>query len=221
MRIRHIILACAGTLSSLVLMTASAAAHVVVRPDQALTGSFQTFTVSVSNEKDQPATALKLELPSHLSHVSPTVKPGWTIDMDTNTDNSQTIYKSITWHDGAIPANFRDEFTFSAKLPDEPADLEWKAYQTYADGTVIAWDTAESKLPKDSEAKNIGPFSVTHVTSQTGAASTDKSPAADPAARHNAQLAIVISLVALGLSLAGLYLALNRQRGTSETRPEN
>src|SRR5687768_3143391 len=56
-----------------------ASAHVTVKPAEVLTASFQTFTVSVPNEKDEPAIEVRVLIPPGLQHVMPTVKPGWNI----------------------------------------------------------------------------------------------------------------------------------------------
>ena len=56
-----------------------ALAHVVVKPSEALTGAYQTFTTSVPNEKDIPTIGIRLVIPESVESVTPTVKPGWEI----------------------------------------------------------------------------------------------------------------------------------------------
>jgi hypothetical protein len=48
----------------------------------------------------------------------------------------------ISWTGGNIPAGQRDEFLFSAQAPASSTTIPWKAYQTYADGSVVAWDAS-------------------------------------------------------------------------------
>lgn len=152
---------------TLALGAASAvSAHVVVRPGDAKTGTYQTFTVSVPVERNSPTTEVKLEIPMGVTSVRPTEKPGWTIQMEKHTENDTTMVSAITWTGGEIGVDLRDEFTFSAKTPDEPTDLQWKAYQTYKDGTVVAWDQ-ESENSEDSEDATTGPFSVTKVAADS------------------------------------------------------
>lgn len=141
-----------------VIISTSALAHVTVKPTEAAPASYQTFTVSVPNEKAQPTTRLKLLIPSGVDNITPTQKPGWTIDTEKNTNDTVT---SITWSGNNIDEGLRDDFTFSAKLPVTPGAIEWKAYQTYADGTVVAWDQPESN--EGHSEKDKGPFSVTAV----------------------------------------------------------
>jgi uncharacterized protein YcnI len=145
------------------LLCATVSAHVAVRPAEALTASFQTFTVSVPNEKDTPVTSIKLLIPTGLDHVSPTVKPGWQIT---------AAEADITWSGGSIAAGLRDDFSFSAKLPARSGQLAWKAYQTYADGTTVAWDQTPKAIPTDDDSAANGPFSVTKIVNQTEADST-------------------------------------------------
>jgi uncharacterized protein YcnI len=67
--------------TGILLAVSPAFAHVVVRPAQVGVGAFQTFTVGVPNEKDKATVAVRLVLPEGLGHVSPNVKPGWTIEL--------------------------------------------------------------------------------------------------------------------------------------------
>ena len=146
--------------------TGAASAHVVVRPGDAKTGVYQTFTVSVPVEKKSPTVEVRLDIPMGVTSVRPTEKPGWTIQMDKHTENGETMVSAITWKGGEIGVDLRDEFTFSAKTPDEPTELQWKAYQTYKNGTVVSWDQ-QSESGDDNEDATTGPFSVTKVATDS------------------------------------------------------
>lgn len=152
---------------SLVLTVApKASAHVTVKPAEALTGAFQTFTVNVPNEKTIPTTSVKVIVPPGVEHVTPTNKAGWTIAIDKSGEGKAATVTAVTWSGGEITDGTRDEFTFSAKTPAEAGELQWKAYQTYSDGTVVAWDQAESQdSGHSSENPNQGPLSITKVSS--------------------------------------------------------
>jgi uncharacterized protein YcnI len=180
-------------------------AHVVVRPAEVTTASFQTFTVSVPNEKGQPNTALKVLIPQDLKHVTPTVKPGWTVAIEKDGEGENASIKSLTWKDGSIPAGFREDFTFSAQAPASASEIQWKAYQTYADGNTVAWDLAKDKQPTKTDGSpdfsKSGPFSVTAVTAK---------PTAENAATKKSQPSTRPTLLAgasLLLSLFAVYLA--------------
>lgn len=171
------------------LMPALALAHVVVTPAKASVGERQTFTVSVPNEQKSDVTQLKLQIPSGVQDVMPTVKPGWQI----NTTKSGDAIAVITWTGGSIPEGLRDDFTFSAQVPAQATQLQWKAFQTYADGTTVAWDQAPSGHHE--ESGNKGPYSVTDVTS-------DATSETKIAESRSGDFALIVAVVAIVLSFA-------------------
>ena len=181
--------------------TGVVSAHVVVRPGDAKTGAYQTFTMSVPVERKSPTVEVRLDIPMGVTSVRPTQKPGWTIQMDKHTENGETMVSAITWKGGEVGVDLRDEFTFSAKTPDEPTELQWKAYQTYEDGTVVSWDQ-ESENSEDGEDTTTGPFSVTKVAADSN---QDK---ALKEADHKASGAQQTANNALYAGIAGIVLAL-------------
>lgn len=164
-------LAVVGVLASVLFAATPVAtfAHVTVKPSEALTGTYQTFTTSVPNEKDTPTVAIRVVIPESVESVTPTVKPGWLIETKKYGDK----VTEITWTGGSIPAQMRDEFTFSAHLPSEAGDIHWKAYQTYQDGTVVSWDQTPSDKHGHGEDENKGPYSTTVVISEDGSGAAD------------------------------------------------
>jgi len=139
-------------------------AHVVVSPSKAGVGSWVPFNISVPNDKDLASTELKLVVPAGLEYVTPTLKQGWTVSVE---KDSQGQVTAIVWS-GTLPSEFRDDFTLSAHLPEEPVDLAWKAYQTYQGGEVVGWDVDPTDpSAKDQEAlekTGEGPFSATRCS---------------------------------------------------------
>ncbi len=172
-----------------------AAAHVVVKPSEALTSTYQTFTVSVPNEKTMANTELKLVIPAAVSDVTPTAKPDWTI----STEKTGEVVTAIIWKDGSLPEGLRDDFTFSAKTPDKATSLEWKAYQTYADGTMVSWDQKSDAADHEEESETSGPLSVTVVSASPASKTGDTSSTSSSAttARTLAIVALAVSLVSL------------------------
>lgn len=149
------------------LIAASVSAHVVVKPNSVGIGAFQVFTMGVPSEKDIPTIGLKLMLPEGLNFVTPNVKPGWSVVVKTQAtgkkitdDDGMQVDEmkpvEIDWTGGSVPAGQRDEFNFQAQVSATPTILAWKAYQTYQDGSVVAWDQTPGN-----DAKN--PYSVTQV----------------------------------------------------------
>lgn len=187
----------------------TALAHVTVSPKEALTASFQTFTVNVPNEKDLATIQIKLLLPDGLQHVLPTQKYGWHIDVDKNSNDQTSLAKSITWSGSSIAVGLRDEFTFSAKTPDSPTQIQWKAYQTYSDGTIVAWDQDS----QDSTTDNSGPASVTTITNKTAQQTID-SGLVQPI--NNSQVtnerAVYLGIAGVSLGLIAIFLSTRKNK---------
>lgn len=180
-------------------------AHVTVKPGEVLSGSYQTFTVSVPNEKDVATTSLRLEIPEALESVTPTVKQGWEIETTEEGEGEAAKVTSITWDGGEIPEGFRDEFTFSAKTPDEASELQWNAYQTYANGLVVAWNQAEGAEPEEIEGEmEYGPFSVTDVVAEASETTATKTGGTSNV------LALLLSGAALLTALGAFAFASSR-----------
>ena len=184
-----------GATLALVLIPAVASAHVVVTPKQAGIGESVDFSTSVPNEKDQPVIALKLLIPAGLKEVSPNVKPGWTVTV-TPADTDGDGVTEIDWTGGSIPVNERDEFVFSAQVPASPTTLQWKAYQTYADGSVVHWDQAPVGDSDDANGA-AGPYSQTKIVDDLNVKPAHNY---DDLALGLASGALVLSVVAVGLS---------------------
>jgi uncharacterized protein YcnI len=190
------------------LLGGTASAHVVVKPAEVPTASFQTFTASTPNEKDVAVTELKVLMPKGLKHVLPTVKDGWRIDVEKDGQGETAEVKSITWRGGLIPAGFRDDFTFSAQVPADASNLEWKAYQTYEGGQVVAWDLAQDKQPKKADGSpdfsESGPFSITKLTAKDDAARA-------PTGTTASEWTLPFATVGVVLGLAAVFLATRKK----------
>lgn len=187
-----------GTIATvgLVVMTPLAAfAHVVVTPAQAAIGSETEFNVSVPNEREAAVTSLKLDVPAGLDEVEPDVISGWTI----TTDKSGDDVTAITWT-GNIPVGQREDFGFKAQLPAKASELDWKAYQTYADGTVVSWDQKPAPNAPDDDAVTTGPYSITKVVNDL----TPNTTTANTGGSGQTTLALLLSFIAVIFSALGL-----------------
>lgn len=191
----------------LIGLTGLASAHVVVKPAEVVTAGFQTFTMGVPNEKSVANVGLKLMIPAGLKHVSPTVKPGWNITVEKAGEGEEATVTSISWSGGSIASGYRDDFTFSAQVPAETGDLQWKAYQTYADSVIVSWDKSTEDQPKKADGSpdftSSGPFSVTKVVSETQA-TTDLKATQQAAADANtaAKRAGYLAIAGLAIGVA-------------------
>jgi len=147
----------------------------------------------------------------------PVVKPGWTISTKTVKVGETEKVSEIIWSGGSIPVGQRDEFSFSAKSPASEATVQWKAYQTYSNGVIVAWDQSPEELKKTEEAKAsssgehkeeehaTGPYSETKIINDlTGPTSTVAPPqtsSSDNVSQLMAGIALIASFSALALGL--------------------
>ncbi len=182
-----------GALALIVAAPAVAFAHVVVTPNQAAVGDRVLFDVSVPNEKQVAVTSIKLVIPKGLQDVQPTVIAGWDIHIGGGNDT----VTDITWT-GTIPTGQRADLFLKAQMPASVTQLDWKAYQTYADGTVVHWDQKPAASGSD-DTGTSGPYSVTKVIDDLHA------PAANTEQDSRVTLAFVLSTTALALSVVGLF----------------
>ncbi len=188
------------------LSSSLAQAHVTVKPKEVGVAAYQSFSMAVPVEKDQPTTSLKLLIPEGLESVMPNVKPGWTIVVSTTGEGEDAKTTQIEWQGGSIPVGQRDEFSFSAKTPSSPTNLNWKAYQTYKDGTVVSWDMdPEMDMDhSDENTKEGGPYSVTAViddlTAPESTLPATPTQSTDKKAYGAVAAALVLSVISLVVS---------------------
>ena len=190
-------------------------AHVTVKPSEVGIGAYQTFNVSVPTEKDIATVGVRLVIPEGLTSVRPNVKPGWNIELIKEGEGEAAVVKELIWTGGSIPADQRDDFFFSAKTPAEATTLRWDAYQTYSDGSVVAWNTDESTQPHDvngeADFSSSGPYSTTEVVNdledEAEIVPAAVAPVTEDTPKRNSPdcwilLALIMSGAALALGIA-------------------
>ncbi len=211
---------------SLLFFAVPAFAHVIVYPHQVGIAATQDFIVNVPNEKDNPVVSVRLLLPNGLSSVVPYVASGWTITTKTKDSGNNATLTEIDWNGGSIPVGQAEEFGFQAQVPAKPAILDWKAYQTYSDGTLVSWDVnpvimenlSDTQQDTLADKENKGEYSTTSVINDlTGQNAMDKQTnfTANAVNGISGTLQLTLSIVALALSLIALREARksNRQTG--------
>lgn len=181
---------------AVLLMPAVAMAHVAVQPGEVGVGKTQVFSINVPTEKEVPTVGVRIVLPSGLQEVMPTVKAGWQIETKTAGEDDKTEVTEISWTGGSIPAEQRDEFSFSAQVPAEATTLQWKAYQTYQDGSVVSWDQTPTDGHDDAEGDK-GPYSTTKVVNDLATTTTNDDKSNQVGPYVVAGLALVVAIVAL------------------------
>ena len=157
----------ASALFVLIFAAATLDAHVVVLPRESAPGAEQVYTISVPVEGTVASLSVELEVPADL-HVMQ-VAPGEGFTVDLKKDKDRIV--AITWKKEIKPKEPAAKFTFTAHNP-QPGALQWKAHQTFADGSMRHW--VGERGSKD-------PAAVTTIVPKGGATTA---PAADPAHKH-------------------------------------
>ncbi len=156
----------AATVVCLALSLVVLDAHVVVTPRESAAGAEQIYTVRVPTEGTVSSTSVELEIPAGMHVTQVATGEGFTFDV--KKDGNRIV--SITWKKEIKPKEF-SLFTFTAHNP-QPAALQWKAHQTFADGSMRHWV---------GERGTKEPASVTTIVPKGGAAGAKP---ADPEHKH-------------------------------------
>jgi uncharacterized protein YcnI len=133
---RHIALALGLVLTS----AGVAGAHVRVYPSNDVTTTpacgFTKFIVRVPTEKPIATTKLRVRLPASVTFVGVQPKANWHADFEA----VKGRVVAITWSGGRIAPREFDEFAFLAAGPVRGGQtVNWDAFQTYEDGSVVTW----------------------------------------------------------------------------------
>lgn len=184
-----------------------ASAHVVVKPASVGVAAFQTFTMGVPVEKDITTTGLRLVIPDGLKYVSPNVKPGWSVSVKKEGEGEDAHVTEISWTGGSIPSGQRDDFVFSAQAPAKEGELHWKAYQTYADGSIVTWDQ-EPKDERDDDSAG-GPYSVTKVVNDLNATAVTTPTTTGKSERDD--LSKTLSVAAILIAGGALWMQIRKK----------
>jgi uncharacterized protein YcnI len=183
-----------AVLGALLAFAGTASAHVTVWPKETTTGAYEKYTVRVPVEKDINTTKVRLEFPA--GFTMSTVQPiaNWRYELEKDSEQRIT---AVTWTatGEGIKAHEFMEFAFVGKNPKETGTLAWKAYQTYADGSVVEW-TGEPGTDTPASVTTIKQGADDHGHSAPEAASTGVS---------SGTISIVLSGSALLLSLISLF----------------
>ncbi|ALV03731.1 DUF1775 domain-containing protein [Bacillus amyloliquefaciens] len=182
---------------SLVGFTAAASAHVSVKPAESAAGSWETYTMKVPVEKNEPTTKVVLKMPAGVEFQQYQPIPGWKTSVSKHNDKAV----SVTWEakDGGIQPGQFQQFTFVAKNPEKSGDAAWDAYQYYKDGSIVEWTGDEKADTPHSITKITKSASVTdaHGAEQSNEESKSGVSALDIAAIVLSAAAIILSIAAL------------------------
>jgi len=202
-------------LAAATVLTAAgvASAHVTVHPDSYAKGATDgALTFRVPDESDTASTTkVQVFLPTDHPLLGVLVSPhdGWTAKVtDTKlktpvkTDDGTITdaVSEITWTGGKIgPGQYEDFEVAFGQLPDDTAQLAFKALQTYSDGKIVRW--IEETTPGDEEPENPAP-----VLKLTAATTTSDTASKTSAVAAKASKASASDSTARGLGVAGLVV---------------
>jgi uncharacterized protein YcnI len=177
-----------GVLATLTLFVAGqVSAHVTVQPKESVVGH-SVSSVRVPNEKEVSTTQVRVVVPEGVLVQGVMPVANWQYKV-TREEPKEAMEESedhhadegriteVTWFGGAIKAGEFMEFPLSVQYKADVDKVSWKAYQTYADGEVVAWDGSDEKLPAatvavlkeakvDSIVKSMGTTSPVTTASQ-------------------------------------------------------
>jgi uncharacterized protein YcnI len=201
-----------ATILILSLFTSIASAHVTVVPKTSTPGAWETYTIKVPVEKESPTTKLTLKMPSGVEFEQYQPVPGWNVTTQKDTNGKVTSITFETTGEGILPGQFQS-FSFVAKNPAQAGKAAWDAYQYYKDGSVVEWTGDEASK---------SPHSITDIVAATAnnqmpgmnmqqPKETKKATAPSATTSNNNSVPLILSIVAVLLSLVAIGLAFRKR----------
>ena len=123
-------------------LVSQAFGHVAIFPREAVSGArHHFFEVRAPVEANVPTIELKVEIPAEWKEAGGQVdrvehNTDWQVDIQRDEDD---WIQSITWHGGEAPSYAYIHFGMIITLPDLTGLQQISAWQTSADGTVVAF----------------------------------------------------------------------------------
>ncbi|MFI9387212.1 YcnI family protein [Kutzneria sp. NPDC052558] len=198
----------------LLATAAPAAAHITVHSDDAVADGYAQIAFRVPTESDTAATtSLQVAFPAdhRLASVAVRPHPGWTyqvtkstVDPPLVTDDGVKVTEAVsqidwtaTGPDTAVKPGEYDEFLIEAGPLPKADRLEFKAVQTYSDGTVVRWiDSAAADAEHPAPVLAITPAAIAPAV----APAAEASAASPPWALGAATVAVLIAAVSVALA---------------------
>ena len=220
--------AAAALLASAALVVAAplaAQAHVTATPDTATAGGYGTLTIAFSHGcDDSPTTALEITIPEGIASVSPTLTPGWQIDVQRDGENGPVSLITYT-ADEAVPSGIRAALVLGVQYAEDTAGetLAFPVNQVCEVGNTDWAEIADEGVDPhslDAPAPTVTVGEATsdeHGSGHSDAADTDEHEMTDASASESAEasaLPIVLGGAGLVLGAGALVVALLAFRRT-------
>jgi uncharacterized protein YcnI len=203
----------------LVLTALPGSAHVRVTPTSTTAGGYSLLTFQVPNERDLPTTELTVTMPEGLTYAAYEPVPGWSAEVTKDDDEVESLTWSATGA-GIEPGQLQRFALQVGPLPE--GQLTFPTLQTYSDGFVSRW--IEETEDGQAEPENPAPFfeavpgtggTDAHGHAQEGGTSEEAAGAEDhheSSSTSGIDVTFGLALLAVGLSLVALGLALRKRR---------
>ncbi|HEX4746753.1 MAG TPA: hypothetical protein VFU99_07720 [Gaiellaceae bacterium] len=122
------------------LWSGSAEAHVVATPAFLPSGSSESITFTVPNERDDPMTAFTLTAQDGVAIEHAHAVAGWNESLEDST---------ATWTGGSLASDQEASFGVDLAADREPGVVELQAAQRYPYGAVVTWPVPLTITPAD------------------------------------------------------------------------
>jgi uncharacterized protein YcnI len=113
------------------MIAASAQAHVTISPNQSMAGATEKYVMRVPTESKVATVGAELQVPEGVIVEAVAVPNGWKYEVKRENDRIVTII----WTMNIPPGEFA-EFAFVARNPRDKTELVWGLKQRFADGKV-------------------------------------------------------------------------------------
>jgi uncharacterized protein YcnI len=181
-----------------------------MQPTASRPADLQRYTLTVPNERNVPTISVRLAVPDGINFVLVENKLGWKAHVEKQ--NGRIV--AISFDGGSISPDFFDSFRFIAKNPVREGPIAWDVRQEYKGGEIVDWtgppnsDTPASRTEISESAPVVDAIDV--ESGRTAAATA--TPSGPSAGTGHSRLSLILSLVAIGLAVIGLSVALLRGR---------
>jgi uncharacterized protein YcnI len=207
-----------------------ASAHVSVSSPDATQGGFGKIVFRVPNESDTASTVkLRIQLPTDTPFASVSTEPipGWSTTLTRTAlnppqkdDDGNEISEAVSvvefaadpGNPGIGPGQFQ-EFSLSVGPFPDAKTLSFAAVQSYSDGTETAW--IDPTVQGQPEPDHPAPTLTVGASSSSPSSDGSSASAADSGSSSpTGTVALILSIVALLLGVAGVVLGLRAGRRT-------
>jgi uncharacterized protein YcnI len=134
------------SICSALVLAGTASAHVFGSPQFIPSGSTETITLDVPNERKAPMTSfvVKVEKGLEIEHAHPA--DGWEEDVTSDT---------ATWSGGSLAGFQITKFLLSLKATAEPGPVAFQTELRYDSGAVVRWPVSLTVVPGNEKSQNL------------------------------------------------------------------